>query len=72
MTMRLEAGYPREKGRGAIWEYSTGSYLSLVLLGRGWCGVTRMVGIDGVKVGGRAPKPQQAGLKILSPITHAS
>jgi hypothetical protein len=24
----------REKGRGAIWE-STGSYLSLVLLGRG-------------------------------------
>ncbi len=27
-------GMNREKGRGAIWE-STGSYLSLVLLGRG-------------------------------------
>ena len=44
MTMRLEAGYPREKEREAIWEYSTGSYLSLVLLGRGWRGVTRVVG----------------------------
>ncbi len=44
MTMRLEAGYPREKEREAIWEYSTGSYLSLGLLGRGWRGVTRVVG----------------------------
>jgi hypothetical protein len=60
--MRLEAGYLREKGKGAIWEYSTGSYLSLVLLGRGWRGVTRVVGIDRVKVGGRAPNPQQAAL----------
>jgi hypothetical protein len=42
MTRRLEPGYPTEKGRRQY--KSTGSYLSLVLLGRGWRGVTRVVG----------------------------
>jgi hypothetical protein len=42
----------REKGRRAIGE-STGSCLSLVLLGRG--GVTRVEGVNIVKGGGREP-----------------
>ncbi len=53
----------REKGRGAIWE-STGSYISLVLLGWGRCVLS--VGGRQVKGGrGEHPHPQQAGPKIL-------
>jgi hypothetical protein len=51
----------REKGRGATW-WSTGSYISLVLLERRWKG-ERGVGIGN----GHAPPvplPQQAGPKI--------
>jgi hypothetical protein len=44
LRMARRADMSREKGRGAILE-STGSYISLVLLGRVWMGdITRGVG----------------------------
>jgi hypothetical protein len=46
---------------------STGSYISLVLLGRGrGAKVSRVERVDRVKGGGLGPHPQQAGPKIPS------
>ncbi len=42
-TLWLAPERNREKGRGAIWE-CTGSYILLVLLGRGWWGRHKSIG----------------------------
>ncbi len=49
----------RKKGKGSMWE-STGCYISLVLLGRGWGrggGILEWRRENRVKGGGRAPPP---------------
>ncbi len=62
MGKRAEDGSDesRAKRRGAV-DLSTGSYISLVLLGRGWRGdVTRVEGVDRLK---GAPSPSTSWAK---------